>query len=111
MKNLILVAIITLVMAGCSKDDKVDSYNPYVGTEWTGVNNKVEVSLHFTKENGCCLKAGGLTLWYDYQIKNKIIYMQPEQYGGYNFKCTVSGNTMTVINEDTGKTTYILYKT
>ena len=110
MKKIILFAFMVAMLCGCSKNDDVDSYNPYVGTEWFGINDKIEVTLHFTKENGCYLKSGGLTLWYSYKVKNKIIYMKPEQYGGYSFRCSVFDNKMTVTNEDTGKITYVLYK-
>lgn len=99
-----------MFLVGCSNDEETGSAEYLVGTEWVGINDGVKVSLSFTKENGCVLKASSLTLWYDYYEKSGVIHLKPDEYGNYDFDCSINGNVMSIFNSDTKKLTYVLSK-
>lgn len=112
MKQLLCIVLgITLIFTSCSSDDDNKSNAEYlIGTTWSGINDKIEISLHFTKENGAKLGSTKYYNWYDYFEKNGKIYLSPQKYGLYPFECSINNKTMIVINSDTGKVTYTLYR-
>ena len=114
MKKILLLfaAVGALISAGCSDEkDGSGDISYLIGTEWAGLNNGIEISLKFTKENGALLKASALNIWFDYTAKSSsIVHLSPQEYGYYSFDGHIDNDNMTLINSETGQITYYLTK-
>lgn len=113
MKKLILLLLLVFpfVFGACSSDDEDDNRPEYlIGTTWSGINNKIKISLHFTKENGAKMGTDKYYDWYDWYEKKGKIHLKSKDYGKYPFECSINGKTIIVTNAETGKLTYTLYK-
>lgn len=110
-KLLFLFILLSFVLGSCSSDDEGGNRPEYlVGTTWSGINNKIKISLYFTKENGAKMGTDTYYDWYDWHEKKGKIHLKSKDYGKYPFECSINEKTMIVTNAETGKLTYTLYK-
>ena len=105
---LLFVAVATLVLVGCSKDDEANS-NPLSGTTWERIEDGILGSFSFD-DNEChyILKFAGSsqiyrTTIYKYTYYSSKVTLLPLEYGLAELEGIISGSAMTVTNTSTGK--------
>ncbi|MCD7962363.1 MAG: hypothetical protein LUF90_02155 [Rikenellaceae bacterium] len=109
-KQSAILILLLLTFIGCSKKEKYENPENFVGTVWKGsTTDGRNVSLGFTANEGCYLNIGGTGAWYDYEVQNYDIYLRPKENGD-KLKCSVASDQMKVVRQETNEALFILFK-